>query len=370
MAWSFVLTDLSGINYGELTNAYERKVSLPHMRVPSASFRIPLESERADDLLNNDCLLECWRTDNVTGQKDLAFRGPLVTVEEGAVGDVKMVTGTAAGPFWRLTKRIIPNSTLTTGYVQTSVEQGQAARDVLSAVNLIHYTGISNGTYSSTGLSAPVGPWFIKNAAEAIAELSVSFGSFEYEVKPVKNANTFSPGGWPEIGLLNIAPVVGQTRLDTVFEYGGSGTPNVASYTRTVDRTGILNEALVSVQGWPDSPPSGSGLISRSDSASIAARGLFTELVPEAGIIDNTLREKLGDEHLYYRKQPRQRIVFNPVRNANLRPFIDYVTGDTVRARATVNGKLRFDAWFRIWGTEITVSENGDEEVALELVIP
>jgi hypothetical protein len=369
MAWSFVLTNLSGTTFGELTNADERKVTLPHLRVPSATFKIPLEHPRAADLLDNDCLLECWRTDPVTAQKDLAFRGPIVTVEEGGEGGVKTVNGTAAGPFWRLTKRVIPQSAAISGYTIASTELGLIARDVIDSLNVVHYTGISKGTHATTGITATVGPWFLKNGAEAIAELSSGLGSFEYEVAPVKNANTFSPGGWPEIGVLNVAPIIGVTRPDAIFEYGGSGRPNVASYSRTVDRSGLLNEALVSVQGWPDAA-AGHALLARSDVGSIAARGLFTEVVNDAGILDDSMREKLGDEHLYYRKNPRTRITFSPVRNANLRPFVHYKTGDTVRARATVNGSLRFDAWFRIWGVEIGITKNGDEEVTLEMVMP
>ena len=54
MAWQFVLTDLQGVTLGEVTNADERKVTLPHLRIPTASFKVPLYHDRANDLLTTD----------------------------------------------------------------------------------------------------------------------------------------------------------------------------------------------------------------------------------------------------------------------------------------------------------------------------
>ena len=102
----------------------------------------------------------------------------------------------------------------------------------------------------------------------------------------------------------------------------------------------------------------------------ITNRGLYEEVVNDAGVLDDALRGKIGDFHVGLRKQPRERILFKPAVNARPAALVDYQPGDTVRARAVVRGNLRFDALFRIWGITFDVDENGNENVELELVQP
>ncbi len=84
----------------------------------------------------------------------------------------------------------------------------------------------------------------------------------------------------------------------------------------------------------------------------------------------DAIRTGIVDYHLAYRKNPRQIINFKPAVNARPAPFVDYNVGDFVRARATVNGVLRFDATFRVWGVTFDIDVNGNENVDLELVTP
>lgn len=375
MAWQFILTDLQGVVQGEITNADERRVALPHMRVPSASFRIPLYHHLVDTILSTDCLVRAYRTDNNTGQRDLAFHGPIVSAEESAGGDGQMIGCTAAGPFWRLTKRLIPGSTAKSGIsfgTPDAVDLGSIAHSILTDVNAASFTGISTGSWASS-MTGSVGPWWLKNAAEGITELTLGLNSFEFVTTPTEPTNVAA--AWPQIATLDVAPIIGQTRSDAIFEYG-TGKANVQGYQRQVSRDGLLNKAWVNVNGWPDGlPKDGSGnvlydLLSRQDSASITARGLFEEVVNDAGVTNTALRESIGDFHVSIRKDPRQIITFNPVVNARPAPFVDYKVGDTVRARAVVRGTVRFDALFRIWGLAFTVDKDGNENVELELVVP
>lgn len=392
MAWSFIVTDLNGVVQGELTRASSRKIALPHLRVPSASCVIQLEDPLAAILSNTDCLLKCYRTDGNTGTKTLAFHGPVVSAEENGGEQGHTLAVTAAGPFWRIAKRLIPASKLQSGVQFGSAGStqvlGQIAHDIISNVNGENYTGISpNGSGMQTATTQGwVGKWFLKNAAEGIAELAAGLNTFEFRVNPAEAAASGGVGGWPTIGTFQTAQALGQSRPDAIFEHGTTRA-NVGSYTRTVTRDGILTNALVSVSGWPDSIERDAagvekyGLVQRAGaspvvppaaptSAAITARGLFEEVIDDGGVLDGALRSQMADYHILIRQQPRQTIVFNPAPNARPAPFVDYVVGDTVRARAVVAGTLRFDALFRIWGLSFEVDENGNENVSLELVTP
>jgi hypothetical protein len=373
-AWKFILTDLQGNVHGEVRQASSRNVTLPHLRIPSASFTMPLWDSLATTVMDTDCLLKCYRDDA------LAFHGPVITAEEqGSVGS-QTVQVTAAGPYWRLTKRLIPASKTSGGFAQGSasslIDLGTIARTILTDVNGEQFTGIDLGTHAAS-TSGWIGRWLLKNAAEGIAELAAGLSSFEFRVRPTEGAVYPNPGqNWQRIGLFDVAPLLGQSRPDAVFEYGTSRA-NVESYTRTKTRDGILTSAFVSVSGWPDTverDASGNVLYSpvqrRPDSAALSNRGLYEEVINDAGVLDNAFREKIGDFHVNLRKNPRERILFKPAINAKPSPLVDYEPGDTVRARAVVRGSLRFDALFRIWGITFDVDENGNENVELELVQP
>jgi hypothetical protein len=367
--WRFILTDMLGAVKGEVTNATERKLVLPHMRVPTATFTMPLWHDRANDVLNSDCLLKVYRQRS-SGTRDLVFHGPVISAEEAGEGQQQTIAVTATGPFWRLAKRLIPASKIkatgvTYGTPAVPIDLGTIAHTVLADVNATHFTGIAVGSHSAT-TTGWAGPWFLKNAAEAITELHAGLASFEYVVTPTE-ATAYAqsnPQGWPRIGLLDIASVIGATKADAVFEYGTTKA-NVVSYKRSVTRDGILNQAVVSVNGWPDGTTR--DLRTRTDATSVNARGLFEEVVPDAQVEDDALRDKLGDFHLTYRKNPRQLITFKPRSDATPEPFVDYIVGDTVRARALVRDSVRFDALMRVWGVTFTIDAQGSEDVELEL---
>lgn len=379
--WQFILTDLQGNAHGEVTQASQRKVGLPHLRVPTASFTIPIWHPLGATVMDTDCLLRAYRTDPVTLTRTLAFHGPVITADENAEGNAQTIAVSAAGPYWRLASRVIPGSKLTSG-VQYGAEGalldlGSIARTIMSEINGAHYSGIDLGTHTNS-VSGWVGPWWLKNAAQGIAELAAGLSSFEYRVRPTEPT---AHATWPTIGLFDTAPLIGDTRPDAIFEYGTSRA-NVGSYTRQTTRDSLLTRAILSVQGWPDGVDRGPApsegvlgdplyhLVERENSAAIALRGLFEEVVSDAGVLDDGLRQKIGDYHVAIRKQPRQQITFKPVTNARPAPFVDYAVGDFVRAIAVVGGTTRFDAQFRIWGVSFDIDQNGNEDVSLELVIP
>lgn len=379
MAWEFILTDLQGNIHGEVTQATERKVSLPHMRVPTASFKIPTYHYLAGTVLTTDCLVKAYRvfTSPTSGAttRTLAFHGPVISVDENGEQGTQTVAVSAAGPMWRLAKRIIPGSKnkdtgWSNGSAAAPLDMGTLAQNILSNTNADSFTGISNGTHSPS-TNGFIEKWYLKNVAEAIAELSASLDSFEYVVTPTEPVNVAQ--AWPQIATFNVAPVIGTSRPDAIFEYG-STKANVTSYTRQISRDGLLTRAILSVGGWPDGVEKAGGVdkyaLVERNADNIGTRGLFEEVISDAGILDNGMRAELGDYHLALRKNPRQVITFNPAQNATPTPFLDYNVGDTVRGIAYVGGTIRFNAEFRIWGLSFDIDQNGNENVELEMVAP
>lgn len=365
--FQYILTDLSGVTLGEVAQADDRKVSLPLLRLPTAQFKMPLWHSLADTVLNTDTLLKVYRWTAADNTKRLLFNGPVISAEEVGENLTQSIAVNAAGPFWRLGKRLI--GTTKAGYSQGltgAVDLGQIMQNLLLAANGVEYTGIAQGTLTAS-VSGVGGPWHLKPIAECIAELTTGLNSPEFEIVPTEPTGVGQP--WPQIGTMNVAPLIGGVnRPDAILEYG---TPraNVAEYKRAITRDGILTKGYISLNGWPDGAGAADVLTS-TDSAARTARGLLESVVPDGGITYDSLRQLLVDEHIRIRKNPKQVITFVPAMNARPAPYVDYNVGDFVRARAVVRGSVRFDAMFRIWGITFNVDKNGNEKIELELVMP
>lgn len=366
-SWQLILTDLAGTVLGEITGATERQIVIPHLRLPQLTFKIPVWHPLAKTVMDTETLVQAWRTDRL-GTKRLVFNGPVQGVNEQVDNVTQTIAATAAGPYVRLGYRVIGTSKAGIQFPTSGVaDLGQIARDILTTTNGQEYTGISNGTLVASQTAA-TGVWHLKNVAEAIAELTTGLNSFEFEVKPTVPTDVAGVGGWPKIGELNIAPLIGNvTRSDAIFEFG-TGRANVASYERAVSRTGLLTRGYIAVSGWEVSTTD--DLISYEDTPARTARGLWEAVVPDAGITDAGLRARIVQFHVAIRKQPRQLITFKPATNAVPSPLTDFEIGDYVRGRSVIRGATQFDATFRVWGVTFTLDPNGNESVELELVMP
>jgi hypothetical protein len=128
----------------------------------------------------------------------------------------------------------------------------------------------------------------------------------------------------------------------------------------------MLNQAIINVSGWPDA--STHDLIIRNNATAQSARGLLQDVVPDGGIVDDTMRTQIADEHLKYRSSPKVIVRFTPSLNAIPSPFVHYEVGDWVRARAVVRGSVRFDNMLRIWGLTLSIDDGGNESTELQLV--
>lgn len=363
--WQFLLTSLGGQVIGEITQGTNRQVTLPLNGVPTANFTIPVWHPLASNVLGLDALLKVYRRDSLTGTRTLVFHGPLLSAEEVGTDTTQTIQAAATGPFWRLTKRFIGQSKagIQFGTDAAMIDLGTIAQTLITTTNGVGFTGIGNGS-TTPSTSGVFGPVWLQNVAEAIATLSAGINSFDYEVFPTEP--TFPAGSIPQIGVFNAQPLIGVQNPKVVFEYGTSRA-NITSYDRQRTLQDVVNRGIMSLQGWPD----GSGtqdLIVNTDPTSIAARGIFEDVLNDNGVVDDGLRLELVNANLQYRANARERVTFTVAKNARPAPFVDYKVGDWVRARAVVGGSIRFDAMFRIWGITFTIDQNGNEALDLQLV--
>jgi hypothetical protein len=374
MAWQFILTDLQGVPHGELTGAKERTVTDPWMRIPTASCTIPLWHPLADTALSTDCLLKAYRTD-ITGSRTLVFHGHVISGQEAGNPLSQTVNISAVGPMFKLAKRLLGASK--SGFELNSLDLSNIAKGIVDAANGRGETGISTNAahgaqLTTVGEVASTGKWWLKPASEALAEVVGGLNAAEWRVRPIEPV---ASGSFPRIAVIDFKPESSfrVDRTDAVYEYGTTRA-NVTSYERQVSRDQMLNRAIVNVQGWPDTPAVISGvaqdLITVNDAPSQTARGLLEEVVPDGGAIHSTLRTQIANQHIYFRKNPRQIITFNPAPDSRPVPYVDYFNGENIRARAVVRGVKRFDAMFRVYGLSFAIDDQGSETVSIELIEP
>lgn len=363
--WRFILTTLAGTELIEVWQARGRTIALPLNGLPTVSMSIDIANPAVDTILaataleRINLLLKAYRDGT------LVFCGPLTSAEETAAGQEGTLAFGAAGPLWRLQYRMVGKSTA--GYGDGTAlapkDLGTIAKNMIDVVNAEGDTGIRPGAIGASSNSY-VGPWHFKKVAEAIAEIGPgALGGFDFDIAPSEPA---ADAGGVKIGTFNTYGSLGSSQPNAVFEYG-TGRRNVESYRRPIDPTQQMNRGYALPPGFPDAIEAPNAIQTSSDAAAIAARGLFEDTVGNADIGPNDLRAKLAAEHVRIRKQPRETIFFTPVAGAQPAITPDLV-GDTCEARAVRDGRVRFDAFFRIYGITYTLDDHGTETAELALI--
>lgn len=362
--WRFEVTDSNYVRVGELLNADERRVTLPLNKVDTASFKLRLDNPLADILMTGGAYVKGYRN-NI-----LRFYGPVVSAEESADNTGQTIVVTAASPAWFFAHRWVttnlPYVTVgTTDRAQlfstwVDAREGDDPPTTFFGIDTL----LQPISAASTISGYRVEPY--KLLSDMLNELSNTLDGFDWRVLPVDN----SPyGSWgTAIGSFTAAPVLGSDRSDTVFEYG-TGRQNILSYSRSMDRTTQANQvAHVTSSGPTDGtyPP-----VTQTDLTSAKTFHLMQDLV-SGDLTDPALRQALVNEHVAVRSYPRMTVNFvphyDPSNTGRVPDFgPDYDVGDRVRARAAVNGVMRFDAMFRIWAVSFDIDKNNREQITLTL---
>lgn len=328
----------------------------------TGSFRVRLDHPLAGQLLQGDALIKVYQAPEAGGSPVIRMVAEVISVEEVASASDPgslAVTFAEAG-FWRLTHRLVGKSATGVSYgtALAPVDRGTIASSVITAANSDGNTGVRVGTIGSSA-SGFVGPWYYKPVSEAIVELSSTLDGFDFRFDPVE---PYTDGSGLVVSQFTAAAALGQTRPNTVFEFG-TGKRNISNLKRQVSRDGLLTKGY---HLPPNFPGTSEPVVSAEDLPAKAARGLHEGLVTsDLAVAD--LRSSLVQEHVQVRKAARQLITFEPTSYGN--EFnLDYAVGDVVVARAQVGGSVRFNAAFRIYGVGVSIDDNGRATYSLTLV--
>jgi hypothetical protein len=153
-----------------------------------------------------------------------------------------------------------------------------------------------------------------------------------------------------------------------VLEYG-TGAANAREYQWLIHNESIINQAYALPPQFPDNV--GNKIATATASASIALRGLREEVIP-TDLSDYTLRSQLATLHINLRKQPREQFIIQPAQaigDGRVPEFLDdYNIGDMIRGRVQDQGILMLDAMVRMYGVNVSLSDEGQETVDLTLI--
>lgn len=166
-------------------------------------------------------------------------------------------------------------------------------------------------------------------------------------------------------GLVGNRTPTNPENTNAVFEFGTT-LANVASYSMSVDRQQMANYIYVPRVGFPE--PGRTGTTAHeiaSDATAIGTVGRLEAWVDPGEITLQSYRAQLAAQQLNLRVGPRRLIQFQPVTNAELQPWLNYVVGDYVRFRAFQDSTLRFDVNVRIWSIAASLDAQGNESVTV-----
>jgi hypothetical protein len=354
--WQFVLTDLTGRAIGEVLDAPQRQVIRGLSSPSTASFTVLATNPLLSYLLTSDLNLKCYRNDG------LMFHGPITTIQLAA--DDPTATPTlscsAADPSWRFEKRLSGKSNAGR-VIPTSTDRLTAAETLIGDANTDGETGVKTlGQTCGTPLSGAYVAGPFKKLSECIADLGNTLGGFDWRVDPLE----YTAG---KIGEFRAAAVLGQTKANATFEYQGRGNMRAPNFVRGIET--LVNN----VYSIPDDGPvSTLGIRSKNDSGSISTRGLYEEVVDTSNILNQGLRDAVLDDHILYRKNPRQLLQFQPdVSDGTGRVpeyGVDYQVADLVHARVVYNRATLVDGYVRLYKMQFDVDENSRETLTPTVV--
>lgn len=373
--WRYVVTDLAGNTTsggGPVLNTSGKQFSYHLNSGKTAQFTVNIDNPRANFMLTNDCLLKVYRKTRASGAWVRVMVGDIISADESGQGDSGLLTVVAADPWWRIQRRLLGmgidsigrGTGYTDGTVSSMIDYSNLMADILNNLNAAFNTGVSLGTVTLCGASSYLGPLYAQNAGEIWQQLCSMLGGPSFEIVPLEPTGGAMPN--TVIGTMNIAAALGQSRPNTIFEYG-TGKRNVATYDRVLSKDGLCNKAYSPPLGFPDVSAQGDSLVTGIDSTSINSIGLYEDLV-QGDLTSIPLRQILANEYVTVRKYARQQITVTPTVDCPLDYTVDYNVGDIVPARAFVNGAYRFNGTARIYGVDIAVDDNDAETPALVLI--
>lgn len=393
MAWTFLARNRAGQPLGELRNVHDRNVRVPFLQQPTMTGRVDTNHPLAQNILNGDLTLVSGY--DLSIQVAPLIQGPVVGYQKTRNASGGQITFTVAAAGWYLSHREIGQSTTGATFGTTSLamlDRGEIVGRIIDACNSgeasqiwtqAGNTTIRRGTITASS-NTFVSGWTYKNAWEAITDLSGTLDGPDFRIRYVE---PFTDSVGLVLGLMDVAPALGQLQPNAVFAFGTSPS-NVSEWSDVGDSSMLANWAVNLPSGWPDNATDQP--VTSSDTASIAARGLHEATVP-ADLVTADLRNRLVQENVRVRKVPRRVISFTPSaedqaksidQRRGQRLFVDFNVGDVIPFRAveqfditgtdgTVIGQNEVqtaDLLMRVYAAELDIDDQGVATPTLTLV--
>lgn len=376
MAWSFEITDKNFVSQGEFLNVQESRVDIQLNKVRTAGLKIRLDNVLAPLVALQASLEPLY----IKGYRDgrLLFNGPIQTVQE--VGDENQnatLQINATGQEMIFTQRLMSPGMIysaVTGIKTTAaVQRAVQFKEMLAASNvrgsaLIGETHIdyTTGPISCANTESYESPVF-KLLSEILTEMYNQAAGFDWLVYPQEPTGA-SPN--VKIGKLVIKDTINTSQPNALFEWG-TGRNNIASFSRTVDLSNLMNLGYNISSAGPEA--TGAPTVYQYQVPAAETWNIREGMVP-INVLNNAMRQQITSETVFVREKPRQTVVFQPVSDVTggegirVPVFgVDYDIGDSVKARIVYEGRTHLEGYSRVWGVSFTNDANGKETQSLTL---
>lgn len=357
---------IGGAAQGEILDAHERNFSFSLHSPNTISFNLlPQNQIVTNILLAKAGLITLWR------DTTLAMTAELSRVRLNSGEDDHEVSVVATETMYpRLSHRLVGKSSAGLKGPTSATDQGTWLMQVLQTgtlnLNLEDESSLRPGTITASG-NITGGTWRYKPFLELMQELGATVNGFDFYQRPL------NPPDWPVTvgaltGTIDIAPIIGTTKSNVVFEYG-LGARNASDYEYLIDSESMIDRAIGLPPEFPDNP--GNKVATVTDAPAVASRGLREEVIP-TDLNDLTFRTQLAQLHVNLRKQPREQFVIQPSPASGSRPvpkfLVDYNIGDTIRGRVQDQNRLLLDALVRVYGAQVNLDDEGVETIDLTVI--
>lgn len=358
--WRFYLAKADGTLLADVSEARERGVHLALNRPQTLTLKLDLAHPATGALLyEEDCLIYAYK------QAKLVMVAEVSTMQVvgNDTGEHSVVCVATECPWVRFARSYVGQST--NGVYYEALDRGEIARQALATVNGVKATGVILGSVAATS-TVTAGPWYYKPLLEAISELSADAEGYDFWFEPQvpTSANSY------RVARLHIAPLRGAVHDEVIFEYG-HGRHNAASYDWLIDLQGKITRGI----SLPPTYPNNLGLPVKTatDSTTEGLPGqVRREDIIQNDLVDEQLRQKLVQEHVDVRKNPRHIYQIQPhIDDGTGRvpaALIDYDVGDIITARVKDSNILLLDGTVRVYGMDISIDISGLEELTLTVI--
>lgn len=353
--WTMVLTKLDGTEINEVRLATERKIVMSLNKPSTAAFTVRPDNPLLEPLFAEDTLLKAYQGSTLRFHGNVVS-SELTTQEDGSQPSVKV---NAADPAWRLSRRVLGQSSGGTKYTG---DKAKSARKMINELNGVSNTGVNllaESEYDSAGAGEYVaGPY--KAALSCINDLAHGLDGFDWYMDPIE----YTAGA---VSTFRANGVFGGT-AKAVFEHG-YGQHNIRKLSYLRDLSGLANVAFhLPDEGFTE----GAVVKTATDATSIATRGRFESVADGFGLSDATLRQNWVDEFVRVRKNPRFVVAMTlDVDDLTGRvPVLgtDFWLGDLVAARSVIAEKTMFNGQVRVYQIQVDINDNGTGTVTPVLI--